>query len=203
MAAMMLTASEESHSVCRAALPEYIVYEVSFDETTADLVVDGDKEPQHVMMIQGKISYCYAERDEVLDVVVPITVLTGTTAEDMLRALKTRVPAVVEGFADLGVPCCVVLNSDSATACKRSHSRCQQHMVSASLVSTASMFDLTNGSVCATLQLHKGFHHGAASGWLRASHHDESGGDSYLGRCVGWELYDKQSFVVIASALRF
>ena len=173
MASVLWTKSQETHSACRAALPEYIVYEVSFDETTEDMVVDGDKGPQHVMMIQGKISYCYDDYIEVVDAVVPITILAGITAEHLLRALKTRVPAVVEGFAALGIPYCIVLNSDSAKACKRLarhfqalaesqpdrmhlHSRCQQHMVSASLVSVASMFDLTNGSFCATLQLHKG-----------------------------------------------
>ena len=150
MASVMWTASQESHSACRAALPEYIVYEVSVDEPTEDLVVDGDKAPQHVMMLQGKIAYCYADRVEVEHVVVPAMCLTSIAAKDMLRALKTRVPAVVEGLADIGVPYCVVLNSDPAKACKRLarhsqalaesqpdrlhlHSRCQQHMASASV----------------------------------------------------------------------
>ena len=158
MASVLMTASQERHSACIGALPEYIVYDVSFDETTEDLQVDGDQGPQHVMMIQGKISCCYADWVKVVDVVTPITILVGIGAEDILTALKTRVPAVVEGVADLGVPYCVVLNSDSAKACKRLarhfqalaesqpdrlhlHSRCQQPMVSASLVSTASMFD--------------------------------------------------------------
>ena len=74
MASVLMTASQERHSACIGALPEYIVYEVSFDETTEDLQVDGDQGPQHVMMIQGKISYCYADWVEVVDVVTPITI---------------------------------------------------------------------------------------------------------------------------------
>lgn len=101
----------------------------------------------------------------------PITVLTNTTAECLIAALRLRVPQLFQRFRS--VKTVLVLNTDSASSNKRVgghfkalseghndllclQSLCMMHMVCASVVTVHSFFDLVSPAFCATLQMHHG-----------------------------------------------
>ena len=174
-----------AHLVCKArsdrcskhGTPDLIIITFSFDDTMENLFVSSSATgtqtgPQHVCMLQGKITYQFCETTFCDDIIVPIAILLDTTAETLLAALKSRCPDVFRKFDD-SVLFLVILNTDSAKSCLRLgrhfqflsesessklhlQSLCMQHMLSQTLVFAASSLNFINGAFCSTVQLHKG-----------------------------------------------
>lgn len=148
--------------------PQYAVLQVSLDETEIDLV---DNNTQHVVMVHGLLQWRASEAETVRthQIVMPPAFVNDTTAEALYQVWQDRMP---ECMKTLQQDHAIVMNSDSAKACKRLarklasealadtrrwflQSWCNMHMMHCALVNMLKLTDQINGMFCSTLLVHK------------------------------------------------